>query len=87
MNLDVFLHRPAVFARRILLDFQRGMIAALPMQRHIEKTILDPHHDLAQHSAGDPLARRHGRGRTRPGYLHIGAKAHEVFAFLLVENW
>jgi len=42
-ELDVFFHRPAVFTAHVLLDFQRGMIAALPMQRHIDKTILDPY--------------------------------------------
>jgi hypothetical protein len=86
-NFDVFLHCPAVFARRVFLDFQIGMVAALPMQHHLNKTTLDPRDNLVQHGADDPLARYRGCGWMRPGYLHIGAKAHEMLAFLLVENW
>jgi hypothetical protein len=55
--------RPAVFAARVLLDLQRGVIAAAPVQNHVDEAVLDPHNDLMQNGAYDPLARRHGGGR------------------------
>ena len=36
--------------------------AAAPVQNHGDEAVLDPHDDLMQNGANDPLARRHGGG-------------------------
>ena len=61
-RLSFFGDRPAVFAARVLLDLQRGVIAAAPVRNHVDEAVLDPHDDLMQNGAYDPLARRHGGG-------------------------
>jgi hypothetical protein len=33
------------------------------VQNHVDEAVLDPHNDLMQNGAYDPLARRHGGGR------------------------
>src|SRR5271166_1703572 len=83
---DVLFDRPAAFAGRVLLDLQRRVIAALPMQDHFDPVILDAHDDLMQDGPDNSLARRRRRGGVRPSDLEISAKAHETFALPLVED-
>jgi hypothetical protein len=40
-------------------------------------TVVDPHHNLVQHRAHDPLAGGSGSGRVIPGLLEISAKTHQ----------
>ena len=85
-NLDVLFDRPAAFAGRVLLDLQWRVVTALPMQDHLNPVIFDTHDDFMQDGADNPLARRHCRGRMRPGDLQVSAKAHEMFTLLFAEN-
>ena len=42
---------PAGVAGHVLLDFPQRVVATLPMQDHLDSTVLDAHDDLMQNDA------------------------------------
>jgi hypothetical protein len=51
-------YRPTVLANPIHLQLQRGVVSALPMQDHLDKTVVDAHDNLVQYRPQDSFARR-----------------------------
>ena len=68
---------------RIHLQLQRRVIAALPMQDHLDKPALNARDNLLQRRAQNPFACCRTRCRMRPGTLEISAKLHQMLSFLL----
>ena len=68
-----------------LLDLNRGVVAALPMQHRVDDRAVAADDDPRQRRARDALAG--GRcGRVRPGALEIGAERHQLSALRLAER-
>ena len=51
---------PTMLSGPILLDGQRGMVTALPVQQKPDLILLNPHHDLVEDGADDSFACRGG---------------------------
>ena len=49
-----------MFAHSVLLQFERGMVAALPVQDHLDVLGFNAHDDFAQGRTHDPLPERLG---------------------------
>ena len=77
---------PAMLSGAILAHAQRGVVAARPSNDESECVVLDPHHDLLDQGADDPLAGGRCRSRTVPGGLHVGAEGEQVSALGLGER-
>jgi len=82
----IFGHRPAMLAGPIYLRIQHGVVAALPMQDHLDEAAFDAHNDLVQCHAQDPVAGRCCRSRMRPGELEIGAELQQMPPLLLAQR-
>jgi hypothetical protein len=77
---------PAMLARAVLTHPQGRVVTAHPSDHQVERVVLDPHHDLFDQRADDPLAGRRRRTRTMPGALDVGAEREQAFAFGLGER-
>src|ERR1700674_4083710 len=71
-------YRPAVLAGSVLFHFQRGVIAALPMQDHLDVPSFDANDDFVQSRTHNPFPRRRGGSWMRPGTCEVGAKLHQL---------
>ena len=75
-----------MLAGPIYLQIQHGVVAALPMQDHLDEAAFDAHNDLVQCHAQDPVAGRCCRSRMRPGELEIGAELQQMPPLLLAQG-
>src|SRR5712671_2040938 len=79
-------YRPAVLADSIPLHFQRSVVAALPMQDHLDILGLNAHDDFAQSRTQDSLACRRRCRRMRPSACEVGAELHELLPLHLSQG-
>ena len=54
------------------------MVAALPVQDHLDVLGFNAHDDFAQGRTHDPLPCRRRGGRMRPGEFEVDAKPHQL---------
>ena len=69
-----------------LLDVQRRVGSALPMQNGLNDRAIAADDDLVERCAQDALARGRCGGRVRPGTFEIGTELHQLLTLLLAER-
>jgi hypothetical protein len=62
------------------------VVAALPVQDHVDDCTFLAHDNLVERCAQDPLARSGGGGWMRPGQLEIDTELHQLLS-LRFAHW
>jgi hypothetical protein len=71
---------------RFFAQAQGSVVAAGPSDHQVERVILDPHHDLLDQGADDPLSGCRRRTGAVPGGLDVGAEVEQAQALGLGEQ-
>ena len=62
------------------------MVAALPVQDHLDVLGFNAHDDFAQRRTHDPLPCRRRGGRMRPGEFEVDAEPHQLLPLPLAQR-
>ena len=82
---DIGICSPAMLAGAVLAHAHWRVVAACPSDHQVERVVLDPHHDLLDQRADDPLSGGRRRSRAVPGGLYVSAEREQALALGLGE--